>query len=232
MSTSVAVVWLAGLGGLSLAAYTFALLAQGQQWSTRLLPSALFRIGTGVAFSAWVHPALGIFAAISGYWLFRQGFPAASGGTFWPIASAGVLLGVSAPQWAVDVGILMLLGAGIIQAAVGACQALKLPVFYHPHMIHGTMGHRTGYGIFLAALMPLAFLTDYPWFLVAIYLVGVVLSKSSVAAVAALAGLLVIVPRAWWLVPVAIGLVLFRSLKWMPRHYRWSLWKPRHWKDS
>ena len=233
MTSSVAVVWLAGLGGLSLVAYTCALLKQDRAWSTRTVPSSLWRVGTGVAFCAWVHPSLGILAALSGYWLLRTGFPAASGGTFWPVAAGGLLLGLHAPAWTVDVGILTALTVGVVQVVIGLAQLVNLPIFRHPSMIHGTMGHRTGYGIFLALLIPMGFWTDVGWPLTAVYLAGVAMSKSSVAAGAATVGLLIVAPGLWPII-VAGGLLLIasRALKYMPHHYRFSFWKPRHLADS
>jgi len=91
---------------------------------------------------------------------------------------------------------------GIVQVAMGLGQRahVRWVLATRPGMVHGTIGHRTGYGIYLAMLMPLALgmlPAPWGWVVVGIYGVGVVLSDSMVAALAATGGLLWMAPGLW-----------------------------------
>jgi hypothetical protein len=94
--------------------------------------------------------------------------------------------------------------------------------------VFGTLGHRTGLGIYLAMLIPLGFLTSYgPW-LAGIYGVGLLLSKSNVAVLAGAAGFLCVEPTIWWAaVPAAVVGFTYRSVEWNTGHPQL-----RHWGDT
>jgi O-antigen ligase len=206
--------WPVGVAMLSLTVVVGALLLPGRSFSTRATPAGLFRIGTGIAFAFSVDPTLGILATLGGWWWWTQEWRMAAGGSFWPLIAMAVSLGMHAdPSWW-HAALVTLLVIGIFQVGVGVCQKLKLPVLLHPEMIHGSLGHRTGYGIFLALLAPLAFLTDYGLVLAGLFAVGVILSRSAVAAGAYLAGMVLTVPALWgWAVGLSVAVVLYRSLK-------------------
>ena len=82
--------------------------------------------------------------------------------------------------------------------------------------VHGSLGQRTGLGMFLALCTPLAMtaIPPYGWLLAGWYGVGILLTRSAVASLAAAAGLLWILPHAWIvIVPVMIGGLAIRSFK-------------------
>ena len=232
----VAALWLGMVAMLSLSAVAAALVAPGTFWSTRATPRDVFRVGTGVAFSAWVHPSLGLLAGLGALWWWRQGWMAAAGATFWPLVAGAIWLGLMAPAWAMHAGVALLLAVGVVQVILGVAQASGLPLFRHPDMIHGTIGHRTGYGIFLALLVPLAFLSEAgPW-LAAVYAVGILLSFSSVAAGAALVGMVTVLPSSWLpataLAVLGIGVRVFKLQPGKPPGFAFRLWPSRRWVNT
>lgn len=198
--------WLATVAFSALAVYAAAVIGRGRPWGSRALPANVFRVATGVAFAGCVHVSLGVLAALAAFWWLRFGYTNTAGGTFWPLIAMALWMGLQAPDWGLSVALALLLASGVAEVAIGLCQAFSLPVFLHPTMIHGTLGHRTGYGIYLAVLMPLAFLTDWGWGLAGSYAIGIALSRSSVAGFAALVGLCVVVPQAWGLGVALAGL--------------------------
>jgi len=222
--------WLIVLVLLPIAAFGLAALFPGRPFSTRDVPSDLYRMLTGTLFAGWVDPGLGVLAAAGCVWWWIKGWPRISGGLLWPFVAMGVLLGTTAPQWAIDLWLTALLVFGVVQTALGVCQYFKLPVFLDGTNIHGTFGHRTGLGIYLALLIPLGFLTDYGVPLALVYAVGVFLSRSSVATAAASAGVLWVIPEAWlYALPVILGAMGYRMVK-IGHHPRG--WKFRHLGDS
>ena len=201
--------WLVGMVvGLPLAAYVLALGWPGQFWSTRSVPADGFRLATGVAFAAWVHPALGLLAAHSAVWWAWRGWKRLPGGTLWPTVAMAVWLLFAVPSWAMSLAVNLLLGLGVFEVGFGIAQWRGCRYVFSTgsqNMIHGTFGHRTGYGIYLAMLTPLAFTLSNPWMtwiLVGIYTTGLILSRSMVAGAAMGAGVLWIHGGLW---PIAVG---------------------------
>src|SRR3989304_5802032 len=105
----------------------------------------------------------------------------------------GVWLGLLVPAWAFQTALWLTLSVGIVQVAMGVVQWRQWPrlrlwvLATREGMIHGTLGHRTGYGIYLAMLTPLALgIVPWPWnwALVGVLSVGVLLSNSLVAGLA------------------------------------------------
>lgn len=223
--------WLGVLVALPGLALTLAWLRPGHPYSTRDVPADAFRYLTGVAFCSWVDPSLGILAASATCWWAVKGWPRISGGLLWPYAAMAVYLGLSAPQWAMDAYLVALLMFGVLQTGIAGCQFLGLPIFLDGKNIHGTFGHRTGLGIYLALLIPLAFVSDYGWGLASIFAVGVFLARSSVATAAASLGLLWVAPSLWPFALVAAGAAFwYRAIKVGPGYP--GGWKFRHLADS
>jgi len=191
------------------------LLWRGRVWSTREVPGAVFRLGIGALFAACVVPAWGLLAAQAAAWWWVRGYVVTSGGLLWPTASALMYLGLRAPQQAIDAGVVLALAMGVLQSCLAVSQWRKWPIFYVPGNICGTIGHRTGLGIYLGMLMSLAFYTSYGWWLVAAYLPGLVLARTSVGYAAAFTGLAWVHPHLWplWLGAAIIGSI-HRFLKW------------------
>ena len=222
--------WLLALVFLPLCAFTLAWFIPGRQFSTRDVPSDLYRMATGAVFAWWVDPGFGLLAAAGMVWWWAKGWPRISGALLWPFVAMGVFLGLQAPAWALSVWLTALLLFGLVQTGIGVAQYFKLPVFLDGTNIHGTFGHRTGLGIYLALLIPLGFLSDYGLVLAGVYFIGVFLSRSSVATVAAAAGMLWVVPQAWGLVLPAFAAALgYRMLKIGNQP---GGWKFRHLGDS
>lgn len=186
-------------------------------------------------FAGWVHPALGILAAQGGWWWAKAGWMRIRGGLQWPWIATMLFLAWQAPRLAVTLAVTLLLVMGIVQAALALCQACNIMVFFHVAVsknhpggflgryIHGTIGHRTGLGIYLAMLIPLAFLAGplWAWPLVGWFALGVALSTSSLASLAAVTGFLWVQPQ-WWPIAIlilAVG-VIGRMVKWHPIHKR------------
>ena len=200
---------------LPLLAYLMALVWAGRAWSTRDVPSAAFRIVVGVAFATWVHPVLGGFAALAAWHWLRSGWTLAPGGTLWPVIAMATWLGWQSPQWAIDATLAGLLAGGVVQVLIALTQWWSpRGLFWVPLMgPHGTIGHRTGLGILLAFLAPLAFTTDYGWWLAGVYAIGIILSRSTVAVAAFGMGLVVVQPWLLWLAPLAPLLALGRLVE-------------------
>ena len=210
--------WAAGslmlLPTLSFLAYFFAALWHNQPFSTRETPATVIRIAVGILFAGWVHPALGALAALQAYWWLRHGFTRLLGGTLWPTIALMWWLAMQAPAWAYSATLAFFLAAGVMQTLFAILQWRGWHLFPFPgYPVHGTIGHRTGLGIFLALLTPLAFATDYGWLLVGWYGAGIALSRSTVATGAMALGLLVANPGAWWLLPFSPLLALGRLIE-------------------
>ena len=226
-----------------------------QVWSPRVVPADLFRLLTGVLFAGAIHPSLGLLAGLSAFWwaafamdqsdenqtkFYRYGTPRLAGGTLWPLVAMGIWLGLQVPSWAFQGALWAVLAVGVIQVAMGVGQrwgSRWVLATNRAGQVHGTLGHRTGYGIYLAMLTPLALgLVPWPWnwLLVMMYGVGIVLSDSMVAALAVMAGILWMAP-ALWSVSLAFvvlgGLYRFGPNAWQ----RWRTplqdrdWRPGHW---
>ena len=232
---------------LPLAIVAVALAWKGRAWSTREVPGAAFRLGIGALFAACVVPAWGLLAAQAAAWWWVRGWVIRSGGLLWPTAAAVMYMGVRAPQEGIALGVSVALAMGVLQSALAVNQRLQwLPVFTLPGQVFGTLGHRTGLGIYLGMLVPLAFTTDYAWWLVAAYVPGIYLARSSVGYGAAAVGLMVAQPHLWLLgvVTMALG-ALHRFVKrngkgiktrllydsWAARAHVWliALWKTQRW---
>jgi hypothetical protein len=213
MVTSGFIAVLIALLPLAIVAVTMAW--RDRAWSTREVPGAAFRLGIGALFAACVVPAWGLLAAQATAWWWVRGWVIKSGGLLWPTAAAVVWMGLQAPQAMLDAGLVLALAMGVVQSALGVSQWRNWPLFNVGGQVMGTLGHRTGLGIYLGMLIPLAFSTDYAWWLVAAYLPGLVLSRSSVGYAAAVCGLLVVQPALAPLLGVAMVLGLgHRFVKW------------------
>ena len=254
--------WLGAAALLPGIVLVLAWLWRGMPWHPRWPAADALRIWTGVMFAAWVHPALGILAAHGGWWWAKAGWMRIRGGLQWPLIATMLFLASQAPSAGVTLAVTLLLMMGIIQTAFAICQACNIMVFFrvavskgHPggflgRYIHGTIGHRTGLGIYLATLIPLAFLAGplWAWPLVGWFALGVTLSTSSLASLAAMAGLLWVRPT-WW--PIALAFLVIglttRMVKWHPIHRRlgirsmdhvwigrWPIWKQtlRRWRHN
>jgi len=231
---------------LPLAIVAVAFAWKNRAWSTREVPGAAFRLGIGALFAACVVPPWGLLAAQAAAWWWVRGWVIRSGGLLWPTAAAVMYMGLQAPQEAMSLGIAMVLAMGVVQSALSVSQRLKLPILLLPGHVFGTLGHRTGLGIYLGMLVPLAFSTDYAWLLVAAYLPGLYLARSSVGYGAGIAGLMVVQPHL--LIPAAFAAILaaiHRFVKWnggkvkqrllfdswRARGHVWliALWKTQEW---
>ena len=227
--------WLGAAALLPGVVLALAWIWRGRPWHPRWPAADCFRIITGVMFAGWVHPALGVLAAQGGWWWLKAGWMRVRGGLQWPWIATMLFLATQAPPWAITLGVTLALVMGIVQVAFAVAQSFNQFVFFMPavsknhptgflgRFIHGTIGHRTGLGIYLATLIPLSFLVANPWawLLAGCYAVGVALSTSSLASLAAVVGFLWVQPTFW---PVA--LVMFslgfigRMVKWHPIHRR------------
>lgn len=213
---------------LSFVAYFLACVWHDRPFCTRATPAEIIRIAAGVAFAGWVHPALGLLALVSAGWWFWWGFRRAQGGLLWPTIAMMWWLGQHAPTGALQATLVMFLVVGIFQVAVAWIQRGGIRLFPFPgYPVHGTIGHRTGFGIYLALLIPLGFFTDYGWWLTLIYVSGIVLAQSSVAASAAWVGLVVVHPGLAWtilLVPlIAAGRLVERQAPGTDLRGQWHL---------
>ena len=188
---------------------------RNRAWSTREVPGAIFRLGIGALFAACVVPAWGLLAAQATAWWWVRGWVIRSGGLLWPTAAAVMWMGSRAPQGAVDAGVTLILAMGVLQSCLAFSQWMKWPVFYVPGQVIGTIGHRTGLGIYLGMLVPLAFSTDYAWWLLVGYLPGLVLARSSVGYAAAGAGLVWVHPEFWSIAFIGLAMgAVNRFVKW------------------
>jgi len=219
---------------------------RGRAWSTREVPGAIFRLGIGALFAACVVPAWGLLAAQATGWWWVRGWVIRSGGLLWPTAAAVVYVGLQAPPEMRLAGVWLALAVGVFQSGLAFSQWKEWPLLRIPGHVIGTLGHRTGLGIYLGMLIPLGFVTGYGWVLAALYLPGLILARSSVGYAAASAGLMWVQPQLW---PVAVfGLiagVLHRFVKWNSGHvkarllndavrtrltvWRVALWKTQVW---
>ena len=204
-----------GIALLPLAIVLVALAWRRRAWSTREVPGAAFRLLIGALFAACVVPAWGLLAAQAAAWWWVRGWAIRSGGLLWPTATAVIFVGVQAPQAALMAGVYTALGMGVFQSFLAFSQWREWPLLNLPGQVFGTIGHRTGLGIYLGMLVPLAFITEYGWWLLAAYLPGLVLARSSVGYAAAGAGLMWVHPHLW---PVALGGLtlgaIHRFVKW------------------
>jgi hypothetical protein len=200
-------------------------------WNTRTVPARMLGGGIGVLFAASVLPPLGWLAAMGLAWWWVRGFHLATGGVLWPTAAMGIWLGLQAPGWAHHWALAFLLAGGVFQTLLVSLNAARVQVLYSG-MLAGTIGHRTGVGIYLGLLTPLAFLSPYPWPLITVYVVGLVISRSLVGWVTAAVGLLWVQPHLWG--PVVIMVILgaiHRFMKWNEGHPKERIcsdaWKAR-----
>lgn len=233
---------------LPLAIVAVAFAWKGRAWSTREVPGAAFRLGIGALFAACVVPAWGLLAAQAAAWWWVRGWVVRSGGLLWPTAAAVMYMGLRAPQEAISVGIVVALAMGVLQSLIAMNQKWQwVPALTLQGQVFGTLGHRTGLGIYLGMLVPLAFLTDYPWWLIAAYAPGIYLARSSVGYGAAAAGLLVAQPAMWPAAALVMCLgTMHRFMKrngpgrvksrllldaWRARAQVWAvaLWKTQRW---
>lgn len=223
--------WLGVLVALPGLALTLAWLRPGRPFSTRDVPADAFRYVTGIAFCAWVDVSLGILAASATCWWATKGWPRISGGLLWPYTAMAIYLALHVPAWMLDAYLVALLMFGVLQTGIGVAQWFRFPIFLDGNNIHGTFGHRTGLGIYLALLIPLAFVSDYGWALAGIYAAGIFLSRSSVATAAASAGLLWVAPSLWpFAFVAALAALWYRAIKIHPSYP--GGWKFRHVGDS
>lgn len=233
MIATVSVAWFSALVMLPCLCYVMALARPGVPYHTREIPADAFRLLAGPVFCFLVDPSLGLLAAVSSWWWAWYGYTRVAGGTFWPTVAMAVWIGLHGPAWTLDLAIAGLLAMGVVQAAGGIAQWFRVPFFLTAEgMIHGTFGHRTGLGIYLAMLIPLAFSTSAWPVLVPLYVVGIALSMSSVAVAAAVAAVLVVTPVPWWSI-AALGVLVAcpRVLK-IRRHGDTVSVKFRHLGDS
>lgn len=232
---------------LPLAIIAVALAWRNRAWSTREVPGAAFRLGIGALFAACVVPAWGLLAAQATAWWWVRGWVITSGGLLWPTAAAVMYVGLQASQQAIDVGVALALAMGVLQSLMALNQRFHwVGYFAIPGQVFGTLGHRTGLGIYLGMLIPLAFATDYGWWLTIAYLPGLILARSSVGYAAAASGLTVCQPHVWPVALVALaGGALHRFVKWnggkvkqrllfdswRARGHVWliALWKTQRW---
>jgi len=232
---------------LPLAIVAVAVAWRGRAWSTREVPGVAFRLGIGTLFAACVVPAWGLLAAQAAAWWWVRGWVIRSGGLLWPTAAAVLCVGLQSPQGGIDFGIALALAMGIAQSALAINQRYEwIPFFLVPGQVVGTLGHRTGLGIYLGMLMPLAFTTDYGWYLVVLYLPGLIVARSSVGYGAAATGLMWVQPHLWSIAALGMTLgILHRFVKWNGGHVRprllsdawrarasvWivALWKTQRW---
>jgi len=210
---------------LPLAIVAVAVAWRGRAWSTREVPGVAFRLGIGTLFAACVVPAWGLLAAQAAAWWWVRGWVIRSGGLLWPTAAAVLWVGLQSPQGGIDLGIALALAMGIAQSALAINQRYEwIPFFLVPGQVVGTLGHRTGLGIYLGMLMPLGFLTGYGCVLVAAYLPGLILSRSSVGYATAATGLMVLHPQLWSYALLGLGLGAFhRFVKWNHGDVRFRL---------
>jgi hypothetical protein len=231
-----------GIALLPLVIVVVALAWKRRAWSTREVPGAFFRLLIGALFAACVVPAWGLLAAQAAAWWWVRGWVIRSGGLLWPTATAVLFVGLQAPPWAVELGIYTALGMGVAQSLLAVSQWREIPLLYLPGQVFGTIGHRTGLGIYLGMLVPLGFSTEYGWAFLAAYLPGLILARSSVGYAAAASGLLWVHPDLW---PVAVGSLMLgavhRFVKWNEGHVkqrilsdalraRWTVWCVCLWK--
>lgn len=236
--------WAALLAGISTLVLWLAVAVRNHPWYTRVVPADALRVLTALAFTWWVDPSLGILATIGAYrWLERawwatdqrdgipRGWTRLAGGLLWPTAAMGLVLGRSLPPALLPIVLYGFLAAGVFQTTLGISQWLayhnkaRSVLLVMDKQVHGSMGQRTGLGIFLAILSPLALTLPGPWswLLVGYYAIGMMLAKSAVASLAATVGLLWVAPLAWpWLVLGGIVAVGLRTFKFS----RDSFWEP------
>jgi len=199
---------------VSLLPLLVAIVRQDRLVSLRGEPGDALLVAVPVLATWWVSPWLGVLAAQGGLWWWWNGYPRLHGGLLWPLVAWGLWLGLQAPPWAMRASLALVLAMGVAHVALAVGQRCRQPWFHMeeypggPPVCHGIIGHRTGLSIFLAVLMPLAFILPpiWAWSLVIMYGVGVWLARASVGALAAGAGLLWVMP-AFWPVTVIATLV-------------------------
>ena len=235
-----------GIALLPLVIVVVSMAWKGRAWSTREVPGAFFRLLIGALFAACVVPAWGLLAAQATAWWWVRGWVIRSGGLLWPTAAAALYVGLQAPQEWVYAGLCVALAMGVVQSGLGISQWMNWPLFNVGGQVIGTIGHRTGLGIYLGMLVPLGFLTDYGWWLTAAYLPGLVLARCAVSWAAMATGLMCVHPHLW---PLAVVILMLggahRFVKWNSGHVKlrlfhdavstrmtvWTiaLWKTQRW---
>lgn len=221
--------WLWALALLPATPVILAFIWRGVPWHPRWPAADLFRIGTGIAFAGWVHPALAVLALQGGFWWIKAGWLRAPGGLQWPLIAMALLLVIQAPLWSVHLAVALILAMGVIQTLLAFPQVFGRIIFINRHIanklasagfqgryVHGTLGHRTGLAMYLACLIPMAFLAAPPWsyVLAAVYGMGIVLTMSSVGAAAGVAGLLWVMPTLWqWAAMLLVIGIAVRMVK-------------------
>lgn len=223
---------------LPLAIWCAVLSRPGRLFSSRAVPADVGRILVVTTFVTWVNPWWGVCAALSmGHWMFH-GWRRSEGAWLWPTLAMAAALGTRASETALMTAVYVALSLGVCEVILAV---LQWSGYFMSPIIHGTIGHRTGLGMYLAILLPLAFLTPYGWALAAIYAVGLFVSRSLVAWASAAAGMLLYVPEAaYWVLPVAalgagLRAVTYGQGRFWHIHLgdsftaRWNLWKVALW---
>lgn len=225
-------VWLLVLATAPLHAYLLATL-RGRA-STRTTSTDLFRLVTGVVFCGWVDLTLGLLAASAALWQVSFGpnaWTRQAGATLWPLVAMGVVLARDLPLSLLDAALAIVLAVGVMQSGVSVLQMFRVQILPAPWP-HGTLGHRVCLGVYLAMVTPLGFLTDYGWPLAAVYMLGLLASRSGIAALAVLVALSWVDPSRWY-VSVGLGLVglVWRGIEWSGGHVHLTnvrqQWAPR-----
>ena len=225
---------------LPLAAYSMALTRKGRAWHTRHVPADAFSLATCIAVAGWVDLSFGILAALSVGWWVWKGWERRPGATLWLSVAGAVWMGRAAPPELIHAALSLVLAVGVIESLVmlGQWLDVPIPIMKAPkdHLagrVVGNIGHRTGAAVYIAVLVPLAFLTDYWWLLVPVYGLGLVLAPAFDAALAMTAGLLIVAPSSWWVV-FLIGMGLWTLRVLMCRTAGEPMWQtfgrfsPRH----
>lgn len=210
MRDALAAQWVGLLVVLPVLAFLGAWIWMRREWNTRTVPSNAVWLATPAAFAWLVDPTLGVLATQGVAWWGFRGWVSegARGGLVWPLVAMGLWIGLSAPAWVISAGLAGCLAMGMAQAGVALCQWRRVPIFLtRDGMCHGTIGHRTGLGIYLACLVPLAFLIPSPWVwgLLGLFGAGLWVSRSAIAALGAGVGFLWVRPDLWWVGAGFIG---------------------------
>lgn len=202
---------------LPLAVVGLLLVRPGHPWSTRHEPAALFRLALGPVFAGIIFPPFGILALQGSIRWYLYGWETHSGNYLWPAAAMTLVVGLHSPLAVLRGALCVMLAVGVLQVILALAQRLGWPLLKTPQGVIGTIGHRTGVGIYLGLLIPLAFLAGPTagWTLTAIYALGLWLARSVVSWACALTGLLWVHPEVWPAVlPLLMLAMLHRFVKW------------------